>query len=113
MDQLESKPIAVFINKFGISTRYLTDKKNQDVLQSVAKAVHPDFMEDKIKYFFSHSGRVWALVLLDEAGMSPASMTSCLRWIGESYKLYLRDTTNLQQKHAEALKNESRRRGAY
>jgi len=54
--------------------------------------------------FSSHSGRVWALVLLDEAGMTPDFMKLRLRWIGDSYRLYLRDTSILQQKHIEALK---------
>ncbi len=48
-----------------------------------------------------------ALVLLDEAGMSPAFMTSCLRLMRDSYKLYLRDTAVLQQKHVTALNKES------
>ena len=69
--------MGVFVNKFGI-TRYLTGYKIQDVLRSSAKAAHPDLTEDKIKRFSSNSGRVWALVLLDEAGMSPAFMTSRL-----------------------------------
>ncbi len=96
----------MFVNKFGI-TRYLMGNKIADVLRSIAKAVHPTLSADEIKHFSSHSGRVWALVLLDEAGMSSAFMTSRLRWMGESYKLYLRDTSVLQQKHVDALKNES------
>jgi hypothetical protein len=98
--------LAVFVKKFGI-TRYLTGNKIADVLRSIAKAVHPTLSADEIKCFSSHLGRVWALVLLDEAGMSPAFMTSRLRWMGESYKLYLRDTSVLQQKHVDALKNKS------
>jgi hypothetical protein len=39
--------------------------------------------------------------------MSSAFMTSQLRWMGDSYKLYLQDTSILQHKHIEALKNES------
>jgi hypothetical protein len=106
LGQLDSEPMGVFVNKFGI-TRYLTGNKIQDVLRSIAKAVHPDLTDDEIKRFSSHSGRVWALVLLDEAGMSPVFMTSRLRWMGESYKLYLRDTSVLQQQHVDALSNES------
>ncbi len=94
----------MFVNKFGI-TRYLTGNKIQEVLRSIA--VHPDLTEDEIERFSSHSGRVWALVLLDKAGMSPAFMTSCLHWIGDSYKLYLRDTAVLQQKQVTALSKES------
>ena len=98
--------MGVFVNKFGI-TRYLTGNKIQDVLRSIARVVHPDLTEDEIKRFSSHSGRVWALVLLDEAGMSPVFMTSRLRWMGESFKLYLRDTAAIQQKHITALYKES------
>jgi hypothetical protein len=98
--------MAVFVNKFGI-TRYLTGGKIADVLRSIAKAVHPDLSADKIKRFSSHSRRVWALVLLDEAGMTPVFITSRLRWMGESYKLYLRDTLVLQHKHVNALRKES------
>ncbi len=69
--------------------------------------VHPDLSEDEIKHFSSHLGRVWALVLLDKAGMTPDFMTSRLCWMGESYKLYLQDTSILKQKHVDALKKES------
>jgi hypothetical protein len=34
-------------------------------------------------------------------------MKSCLRWMGEPYRLYLRNTSILQQKHVDALKKES------
>jgi hypothetical protein len=50
---------------------------------------------------------VWALVLLDEAGMTPDFMKSHLHWMGESYRLYLRDTSTLQHKHVNALDKES------
>ncbi len=106
MGQSDSEPMGEFVNKFGI-TRYLTGNKIQEVLQSIAMAVHPDITEDEIKHFSSHSGRVWDLVLLDKAGMSPAFMTSRLRWMGDSYKLYLQETVVLQQKHVTALSKES------
>jgi len=106
LGQSDSEPMGVFVNKFGI-TRYLTGNKIQDVLRSIARVVHPDLTEDEIKRFSSHLDRVWALVLLDEAGMSPAFMTSRLRWMGDSYKLYLYDTAVLQQKHVTALSKES------
>jgi hypothetical protein len=106
LDQSDSEPMGVFVNKFGI-TRYLTGNKIQDVLQSIARAIHPDLTEDEIKRFLSHSGRVWALVLLDEAVTSPVFMTSRLRWMGESYKLYLRHNLALPNKHAAALKKDS------
>jgi hypothetical protein len=98
--------MAVCVNKNG-NTKYLTGNKISDVLRTIARIVHPDLSKDKIKRFSSHSGRVWALVLLDEAGMSPDFCKSCLHWMGESYQLYLRDTSILQQKHVDALNKES------
>jgi hypothetical protein len=98
--------MGMFVNKFGIK-KYLTGGKITKVLRSVAKKVHPDWSTDELSHISSHSGRVWALVLLDEAGMSPAFMTSQLRWMGDSYKLYLRDTSILQHKHIDVLEKES------
>jgi hypothetical protein len=46
LNQSVSEPMGVFVNKFGI-TRYLTGNKIQDVLQSIARAVHPDLTEEK------------------------------------------------------------------
>ena len=39
--------------------------------------------------------------------MSPVFMTSRLRWMGDSYKLYLRNTLALQNKHVAALRKNS------
>jgi hypothetical protein len=99
--------MAVFVNKSN-TTKYLTGNKIADVLLSIARALHPDLTKDELKAFSSHSGRVWALVLLDEAGMTPDFMKSRIRWMGESYRLYLWDTSILQRKHIDALNKESK-----
>jgi hypothetical protein len=70
--------MAVFVINNG-KIKYLTGNKISDVLCTFARKVHPDLSEDEIKRFSSHSGRVWALVLLDKAGMSPDFCKSCLR----------------------------------
>ena len=57
--------------------------------------------------FSSHSGRVWAIVILDEAGLLPDFIKSWLCWMGDSYRLYLWDTSILQQKHLTALERAS------
>ncbi len=67
--------MGVFVNKFGIK-KYLTGGKIARVPQSIAKIVHPDLSTEELSRISSHLGKVWALVLLDEAGMSPAFMTS-------------------------------------
>ena len=63
--------------------------------------------EDELKRFSSRFGSVWALVLLDEAGMTPDFMKSRLHWMEDLYWLYLWDTSILQQKHIDALKRDS------
>ncbi len=107
LGQSDSETMGVFLNKHGIK-QYLPGGKISNVLRPIARVVHPDLSEDKSKQFSSHSGRVWALVFLDEAGMTPDFMTSRLCWMEESYKLYLRDTLILQQKHVAALNQESK-----
>ena len=94
--------MGIFVNKQGI-VKYLTGNKISEVLQSVAKACHPDLTRDEIRCFNSHSGRVWAIVLLDKAGMPPDFIKSHLRLMGDSYRLYLQDTAILPQKHITAL----------
>ena len=89
--------MGVFVNKHGI-VKYLTGSKISEVLQSVAKACRPDLIRDEIMHFRSHSGRVWAIV----KGMLPNFIKSRLCWMGDSYRLYLRDTSSLQHKHLKA-----------
>ncbi len=78
--------------------KYLTANKIAQILQTDARSVHPDLSKDKISHFSSHSGRVRALVLLDEAGMPPKFVQFCLRWLGESFRLYLQDTLVIHNK---------------
>ena len=106
LGQLDTEPLGVFINHQGVK-RYLTSSKIADMLRDIAKTTHPDLTADEISRFSSHSGRVWALVLLDEAGMSPSFMKARLRWLGDSYRLYLRDTSIIQEKHMLALNKSS------
>ena len=47
--------------------------------------------------------RVWACVLLDEAGKLPDYIKKRLRWMGDSFRMYLRDTHVIQDQHREAL----------
>jgi hypothetical protein len=98
--------MGVYVNHQG-NVKYLTGNKISELLQAIAKKCHPDLTKDEIFCFSSHSGRVWAVVLLEEAGMNPDFIKSWLCWMGESYRLYLRDTAILQQKHIAALEQSS------
>ncbi len=46
-------------------------------------------------------------MLLDEAGMSPSFIQKRLRWLGDSFKMYFRDTKAIQNKHLAALQSAS------
>ena len=104
LGQSDDQPMGVFVS----IVKYLTVNKITEVLQSVAKTCHPYLTRDEIMHFSSHSIGVWAVVLLDEAGMNPDFIKSQLRWMGDSYRLYLRDTTILQSKQITALERSSK-----
>ena len=106
LGQSDDQPMGVYLNQQGL-VKYLTGNKISELLQSIAKHCHPDLTQDEISRFSSHSGRVWAVVLLDEAGMNSDFIKSRLRWMGDSYRLYLRDTAVLQAKHIAALDQSS------
>ena len=106
LQQPDDSPMGVFLNKQG-QKKYLTGSKIADVLQAATKIAHPSILKDDLSKISAHSGRVWALVLLDEAGKKPDFMKSRLRWLGDSYRHYLRDTATINEMHNKALEKTS------
>jgi len=104
--QPEDQPMAATLDTKG-NIRYLSNGRIATLLRSAARKVHPDLSEDEIKQYSSHSFRVFACVLLDEAGVKPDMIKSRLRWMGDSYRLYLRDTARINQQHNRALEKAS------
>ena len=86
---------------------YLTGKKVAEVLQRAVKKVQPGISKSDLSRYTAHSLRVWAAVLLDQQGKSPTFIKSRLRWLGDSYQLYLRDTPRMNQLHRDALSADS------
>ena len=70
LGQDDNQPLGIFISHYGIK-KYLTGSKIAKLLQTVARKVHPHMTREEISHFSLHSGRVWVVVLLEEAGMSP------------------------------------------
>jgi hypothetical protein len=60
-------PLAVYKTKKG-KANYLTGNKIANLLRKAVKKVHPNTTPDELKRYSAHSLRVWACVLLDEAG---------------------------------------------
>jgi hypothetical protein len=53
--------------------------------------------------YSAHLLQVWACVLLNEANMTPHFIQARLRWMGNSFRMYLRDTGVIQDKHLDIL----------
>ena len=104
--QPEDQPMAATLDAKG-NIRYLSNGRIATLLRSATRKVHPDLSEDDIEQYSSHSFRVFACVLLDEAGAKPDMIKNRLRWIGDSYCLYLRDTSKINQQHNQALEKAS------
>ncbi len=85
----------------------ISPEKISELFQSIAKHCPPNLTKDEISWFSSHSWRVWAVVLLDGAGMNSDIIKSQLCWMGDSYRLYLRDNVVLQAKNVTALEQSS------
>ncbi len=82
---------------------YLTGNKIAKLLRKAVKEVRPDTTPDKLKRYPAHSLRVWACILLDEAGKLPDYIKKRLCWLGDSFRMYLRDTAIIQHRHVDAL----------
>ena len=99
-------PLAVYLDSDG-KVVYLTDKALTAFIRKAVKAAYPDISKEELMLYSCHSLRVWAAVLLHEAGMLPDFIKKRLRWLGESYRVYLRDTQKTSQQHNEALADSS------
>ena len=95
-------PVACYAYK-GI-LMYLTGKRIAHLFREAVKAIHPTTLEAHLQWYSAHSLRVWACVLLDEAGMSPEFIMARLRWMGNSFRMYLRNTGIIQDKHRDILR---------
>ncbi len=67
----------------------------------------PILSKEEEQRYSAHLLRVWACVLLDEAGKLPDYIKKRHRWMGESFWMYLRDTRVIQDQHREALRASS------
>ena len=59
--------------------------------------------DEEISRYSAHSIRVTAGVLLDEAGKDGKYIQTRIRWLGDSFKLYLRNSDVIAGQHVNAL----------
>jgi hypothetical protein len=107
LDQPDNMPLGVYRTKQGKSI-YLTGNKIAELLRKAVKSVRPDTTSEDLKQYSAHSLRVWACVLLNEAGKPPDYIKKRLCWLGVSFRMYLRDTLAIQLQHVDALREASR-----
>jgi hypothetical protein len=102
LNQPDGMPVAVYKMKKG-KVIYLTGNKIAKLHWKAVKEVRPNTTPDKLKWYSAHSLRVWAWVLLDEVEKLPDYIKKRLRWLGDSFRMYLRDTAIIQHQHVDAL----------
>jgi hypothetical protein len=101
LSQPDSMPVACYSKKDSLA--YITGTRITVLFRAVARAVLPTITKEDKQQYSSHLLRVWACVLLDEAGQSPNYIKKRLRWMGDFFRMYLRDTLVIQDQHHKAL----------
>lgn len=98
LNQPDDLPMAVYKSK-SCKIKYLTARVITNYLRKIAREVHPTWPADEINRISAHSYRVWACILLHEAGKKGDYIKKRLRWLSEAYRVYLRDSEILASQH--------------
>jgi hypothetical protein len=104
--QPDAMPVTCYRTKKALLL-FITGSRIATLLHKAVKKVQPSTLADDLQNYSTHSFRVWACVLLDKAGMSLSFIQKHLCWLGDSFKMYLRDTKAIQDKHLAALQSAS------
>ncbi len=99
--QPDSMPVACYSEKDSLA--YITGTRIAVLFRAAARAVHPTITKEDEQQYSAHSLQVWACVLLNEAGKLPHYIKKHLCWMGDSFRMYLRDTRVIQDQHRKAL----------
>ncbi len=102
LNQPDDVPATVYKMEKG-KVIYITGIKIAELLRKAVKEVRPDITPDELKRYSAYSMRVWACVLLNEAGKLADYIKKRLQWLGDSFSMYLRDTAIIQHQHVDAL----------
>jgi hypothetical protein len=74
-----------------------------ELLRKTIQKIRPDTTPDNLKKYSTHLLHLRASVLQDEAGKSPRNIQKRLRWLGDFFRMYLKDATIIQNQHLDAL----------
>ena len=106
LNQPSNLPLAVYSGQ-GNAMRYLTATQLTQHLRTYSKRANPTLSKQDLSLISCHSLRVWACVLLSEAGENGDKIRIRLRWLSEAHRVYLRDTQASGSSHNKALKKAS------
>ena len=95
-------PLCVYRNKKG-DINYLTGSDITAYYRDVTAMVRPNITDAKLSLISTHSLRVYACVLLHEAGKDGPYIKLRLRWLSDCFEVYLCNTVRIRNQHTEAL----------
>ena len=82
---------------------YLTGTDITAYYREVMRAVRPNITDIELSLISTHSLRVYACVLLHEAGKDGPYIKLRLRWLSDCFEVYLRNTPRVRTQHNDAL----------
>jgi hypothetical protein len=106
LSQPDSMPVECYTKKDSLA--YITGTRIGVLFRAAARAVHPTITKEDKQQYCAPLPQVWACVLLDKAGKPPNFIKKHLRWMGDSFLMYLGDTCIIQDQHHEALRASSK-----
>jgi hypothetical protein len=101
LSQPDLMRVACYLKKDALA--YIIGSRIAILFRAAARAMHPNISKEEEQQYSAHSLRVWACVLLDEAGKLPGYIKKHLHWMGDSFWMYLHDTQFIQDQHHKAL----------
>jgi hypothetical protein len=107
LGQPSNLPFAIY--KTRSKTKYMTNQLLTRMIREATKKSHTHMSKEELSKYSCHSYRVWACVLLHEAGKDGDYIRVRLRWLSEAYRVYLRDTSSTAKAHVQALKRNTHR----
>jgi hypothetical protein len=99
--QPDSMLVACYLKKDALA--YISGSRIAILFRVAARAVRPNISKEEEQRYSAHSLQVYTCILLDEAGKLPDYIKKCLRWMDNSFWMYLRDTRVIQDQHHKAL----------
>ena len=95
------EPLCVY--RAGDTTKMLTGRQMTEYLRFVTTMVFPNISDAELSRISTHSIRVYAAVLLHEAGKDATYIKLRLRWLSDCFLGYLRNTNTIREQHNTAL----------